>query len=319
MLFLCCAKARYIWRQPPFIECKVLDSLAHQKIAARIPATFASDVESKGIATRTNQERLLLSKAFVSKNIFRSSRLIALSAVIFAFGLGAAAQQAAGPAPPTVDEIISRYISAIGGEAVIQQMTTRASLGTIEVPAMNLSGTVLIHEKAPNKLLQVVIINGDSIRQGFDGTTAWTDDPADGTRILSGIELSETRRDADFFHPLHLHQIYSNLTLKGMEKIGDRDAYLIEGVAADESDPDKMYFDSQTGLVLRIVSHRHSSDGDGNVQEDFQDYRDVDGLKLPFTILQSGGSSDFAIHIDQINPGVSLDDAEFTVPQPNKN
>lgn len=256
---------------------------------------------------------------FLSKRVSRGCRLAALIAAAMIPGLGVSAQQAAQPAPPSVDEIISGYVSAIGGEAAIQKMTTRAALGTIEIPAMHLSGTVLIHEKAPNKLLQVVVINGASLRQGFDGTTAWTDDPADGTRILSGIELSETRRDADFFHPLHLHQIYSNLTFKGTEKVGDRDAYLIEGTAADETDPDKMYFDSHTGLVLRIVSHRHSPDGDGNVQEDFQDYRDVDGLKLPFTILQSGGSSDFAIHINQISPGVSLDDAEFTVPQPDKN
>lgn len=261
----------------------------------------------------------MLSKLSAAKSIFRPPRLAALILATISFGLLAAAQQASRAARPTIDEIISRYISAIGGEAAIQKMSTRASLGTLSIPAMNLSGTVLIHEKAPNKLLQVVIINGDSIRQGFDGTTAWTDDPADGTRILSGIELSETRRDADFFHPLHLHQIYSNLRFAGTEKIRDRDAYVLEGTPADESDPDRMYFDSQTGLVLRVVSHRHSSDGDANVQEDFQDYRDVDGLELPFTILQTGGSSAFAIHISQINPGVSVDDAEFAPPRHDEN
>lgn len=242
--------------------------------------------------------------------------LVAAMAIL---GPSATTQQPTQPATPSVDQIISRYISAIGGKAAIEKMTTRAALGTIEIPAMHLSGTVMVHEKAPNKLLQVVIINGASIRQGFDGTTAWTDDPADGARVLSGLELSETRRDADFFHPLHLHQIYSGLRFAGTEKIGDRTAYVVEGTASEESDPDKMYFDSRTGLVLRIVSHRHSADGDGDVQEDFQNYQDVQGLKLPFTILQSGGSSDFAIHLSQINPGVSLDDSEFTAPQRVKN
>lgn len=254
-----------------------------------------------------------------SKSIFRAFPLMALIAATMILGLSATPQQATRPAMPSVDEIISHYISAIGGKAAIEKMMTRAALGTIDIPAMHLSGTVMVHEKAPNKLLQVVIINGASLREGFDGTTAWTDDPADGTRILSGVELSETRRDADFFHPLHLHQIYSNLAFAGTEKIGDRVAYVVEGTSAEESDPDKMYFDSQSGLVLRIVSHRHSPDSDGNVQEDFQDYRDVQGLKLPFTILQSGGSSGFAIHISQINPGVSLDDSEFAVPQQDRN
>ena len=220
-----------------------------------------------------------------------------------------------GAATPTVDRIIDRYIAAIGGRAAIEKITSRASLGRIEVPSMNLSGTVMIHEKAPDKTLQVVVFNGNAFRQGFDGTRAWTDDPADGLRVLSGVEFAEAKRDADFFHPLHLHEIYSKLTLVGTEKVGDRDAYVLEGTAPDESQPDKMYFDAQNGLALRIVSPRHTPDGEAKIQEDFSDYRSVDGLYLPFTIGQTGGSADFTIHISEIHHGVDLDDSEFAAPQ----
>lgn len=230
------------------------------------------------------------------------------------------AQEAKAPptsaaAPPTVDQIIDRYIAAIGGKAAIEKITSRASLGRIDVPSMNLSGTVLIHEKAPNKTLQVVVFNGNAFRQGFDGTTAWTDDPADGLRVLSGVELAEAKRDADFFHPLHLREIYSKLTSAGTEKVGDRDAYVLEGTASGESEPDRMYFDAQNGLALRIVSPRHTPDGAAKIQEDFSDYRPVDGLELPFTIAQTGGSADFTIHISEIHHGVDLDDREFAQPQ----
>jgi hypothetical protein len=132
--------------------------------------------------------------------------------------------------------------------------------------------------------------------------------------VLSGIALDESRRDADFFHPLHLRQIYSKLTLAGHGKIGDRDAYVLEGTADGENEPDKMYFDAQSGLALRIVSHRHTPDGEANLQEDFDDYRTVDGVQFPFTIIQTGGSSDFTIHIGEIHHGVSLDDSEFAPP-----
>lgn len=259
--------------------------------------------------------------------MLRSVRMIRLRVVCAVATLGAltlcaGAQETKSPsatAAPTVDQIIDRYLAAIGGRAAIEKITSRASLGKIEVPSMNLSGAVMIHEKAPDRLLQVVVINGNAFRQGFDGTKAWTDDPADGLRVLSGIELAEAKRDADFFHPLHLHQIYPNLTLVGKERVGDRDAYLVEGTAEGETGPDKMYFDVDSGMAVRLVSHRHTPDGEANVQEDFSDYHDVDGLELPFTIEQTGGSAEFTIHLSEIRHGVNLDDGEFVQPQAEAN
>jgi hypothetical protein len=230
----------------------------------------------------------------------------------------AQASASAKAAAPTADQIIDRYIAAIGGRALVGKFTSRASLGTIEVPAMNVSGTVMIHEKAPDKILQVVVIGGNALRQAFDGKTAWSDDPADGMRLLSGVQLAEAKRDADFYHALHLHQIYSSIVYTGAEKISGREVYVLIGITSDEPSPDKMYFDAQNGLILRVISHRHTPDGEADVQEDFEDYRSIDGMQIPFTILQSGGSSNFTIRITQVRNGADLDDGEFAPPQDQK-
>jgi zinc protease len=246
---------------------------------------------------------------------FQSFCTVAVALLFFA---GTAISQNASQAAPTVDEIIDHYISAIGGRAAIEKVASRVSLGNIDVPSMHLSGTVMIHEKAPNKILQVVVINGNAFRQGFDGENGWTDDPADGERTLSGAQLAESRRDADFYHPLHLHQIYSDLKYVGTEKLDDRDAYVLQGTPDGESEPDKMYFDPQTGLIVRLVSHSHTPDGESTVTEDFQDYRKVDGLQLPYTVVQKGGSADFTIRIGELRHDVSLEDSEFAPPQPGQ-
>jgi hypothetical protein len=225
--------------------------------------------------------------------------------------------QAAPAAAPTVDQILDRYIAALGGRAALEKQTSRVSMGTIEVPAMHLNGTVLIHEKAPNKSLQVIIISGNVFRQGFDGAVGWTDGPPDGTRRLSGDELADASRDADFLHPLHLRQIYSALRFVGTEKIGDAGVFRIDASYAGESDPDRLYFDVRTGLPLRLVSQRHTEAGLAEITEDFQDYRDVDGIQLPFTILQSGGDADLVIRISEVHHGVALDDGEFAMPAVN--
>lgn len=229
-------------------------------------------------------------------------------------GAQAAAKPATEVAAPTADQILDRYVKAIGGREAWQKFTSRVTMGTIEVPSMNLSGTVLIHEKAPDRLLAAVIINGASFRQGFDGTLGWTDDPQDGLREQSGAELAEARRDADFYHPLDLRRLYTKFTMSGTEKIGDRDTYILEATVPEGSEPTKMYFDTQTGLLLRAVSQHHGTDGATQFREDFEDYRDVDGIKVPFTSRQTNGDTTYTMTISEVHHNVELDDSEFAKP-----
>jgi zinc protease len=226
----------------------------------------------------------------------------------------AASGKATASSTPSADQILARYIEVEGGRAAWQKLTSRVSKGTIEVPSMNLSGTVEIHEKAPDRLLGVVTINGASFRQGFDGTVGWTDDPENGLREQSGAELAEARRDADFYHPMDLRKLYTKFTVTGKEKIGDRETYVVEGAVPEGGDPDIMYFDIQTGLPIRVVSQHHGPDGITKFVEDFEDFREVDGIKLPFTLHQTNGDTLLTITLDDVHHNVELDDGEFTKP-----
>lgn len=214
---------------------------------------------------------------------------------------------------PSADDILARYVQAIGGTAAWEKLHSRTSLGTIEIPAMKISGTVMIHEKAPDKSLIAVIIAGSAFRQGFDGTNGWSDDPQNGLQAKSGAELLEAKRDADFYHPLDLHKLYAKFTVAGTEKIDAHDAYLVEATLP-EGGADKMYFDMQSGLVVRVVSQHHMDGHVSTFTEDIGDYREVDGIKLPFTIHQSSAESSFTIKFGDVLHNVDLDDAEFAQP-----
>jgi hypothetical protein len=224
-----------------------------------------------------------------------------------------AVKTATSTATPTVDQVLDKYVDALGGRAAWKKLTSRQSTGTIEVPAMSLSGTFDVTEKAPNQMLSVVVVAGANFRQGFDGKTGWSDDPQNGVREQSGAELDEARRQADFYHSLDLRQLYKKLTLTGTEKIGDRDTYVIE-CATGSGDPDKMYFDTQTGLALRVIAQHHSPEGVEVVQEDLEDYRSVDGVKVPFTIHQTSGGNVFAIKLAEVHHNLPVDDAQFAKP-----
>lgn len=224
------------------------------------------------------------------------------------------AKTATANAAPTVNQILERYEKAIGGRDAWQKLSSRVLMGTIEVPAMSLSGTVLIQQKAPNKMHAAVIINGAAFQQGFDGIGGWTDDPKNGLRDQVGAELAESKRDADFLHAFDLRKLYSKLTATGTEKIGERTTYVLEAEVPEGGSPTKMYFDTQTGLLVRVVSQNHDADGVSLLREDLDDYRDVDGVKVPFTSRQTNGDTTYTMSVSELHHNVDLDESEFAKP-----
>jgi hypothetical protein len=216
--------------------------------------------------------------------------------------------------PQKVDPIFDRYEKAIGGRQAWEKFTSQVLMGTIVVPSMNLTGTIMVHEKAPNKFLSAVIINGAVFQQGFDGIQGWTDDPKNGLRDQTGAELAESKRGADFLHAFKIRRVYANIAVTGAEKVRDQDTWVIEASAPEGGDPTKMFFDKQSGLLLRVISPNHDADGVSQLQEDFDDYRDVDGVKLPFVWRQTVGDTAYTLTFNEVHHNVELSDSEFAKP-----
>lgn len=252
------------------------------------------------------------------KHGMKFKRILAMAAVGVAVAAGARGQAPAQTAPaaplPSVDRILNHYIEAAGGRSAWLKLTSRVTTGTINVPSANVSGTIEIREKAPDRILSEVRISGILFRQGFDGTVGWSDDPQNGLREQSGVELAEARRDADFYHPLDLRKLYAKLTVVDMEKVNDQDAYKVEAEAADGDDPDEIYFDAATGLPVRVLNHRHTPQGVIDFVEDFDDYREVDGIKRPYIIREVSGEQVLTIHVTEVRHNVLLDDSVFAKP-----
>jgi zinc protease len=231
-----------------------------------------------------------------------------------------AAKPAAGAAMPpvaalpTADQVMDHYVQAIGGRAAWLKLNSRVSKGSIEIPAMNnLTGTVEIHEKAPNLMLAVINLGGAAFEQGFDGTVGWSDNPQNGLRELSGGELDDARREANFYHAIELRKNYTKMAVTGVERVDEHDTYAVECTRAQGS-PDKMYFDMKTGLLVRSVNQRYTTDGVTEFTADVNDYTEVDGVKLPYTVRQTGASATFIIRFTEVHHNLQLTDAQFAKP-----
>ncbi|MEK6407663.1 MAG: c-type cytochrome [Acidobacteriota bacterium] len=217
---------------------------------------------------------------------------------------------------PTVDQVLGQYYQAIGGQAAARKITTRVIKLSWLRPKLVNGGTpnaamiargetwaMEIYQKAPNKFLAVITSPNGIIYQGFNGTTGWVKSPQ-GQRDMNSAELARVARQADPLGDFRLKEQYSQMSVTGREKIDDREVYVVEAQPAGAQPPgtqatspttgpapgrrtEKLYFDTQSGLLLRRTVLTATALGLDPEQTDFKDYTDVDGVKLPFTIVVS--------------------------------
>ena len=261
------------------------------------------------------KRKMVLSFAWKSSSTSKSllvtiSALLIFSLIFIPWRANAAKQSA----DPTVDEILARYVTAIGGRAAISKHTTKTSKGTLEVVGVTTDGTAESYAKSPNKYLSIISIPeyGD-IRRSFDGQSGWISGPDTGIQPLAGQDLSSTRRDADFFQVLDLKKLYPQMTLKGKEDVGTWPAYVIEANSGDGTIR-HMYFDVSSGLLVHYVEDTDTPAGRDQVESFLEDYRDVEGVKLPHTVRQVHGKIVLIVRVTETKWDQPIDDAKFAKP-----
>jgi len=226
----------------------------------------------------------------------------------------AQASPSATPAQPTADDILNKYINAIGGTAAIDKIKTRVMKGTM-VTANGQTISYELHQTAPNKAYELFTAQRGSMERAVNGETGWEKNPQ-GVHELVGQQLADLKLSMQLFRNIKLKEQFTRLRFGGREKIGDRDAYVLNAGTADNR-RERLYFDAENGLLLRRVSFTQTLIGVIPEQIDFEDYRDVEGVKLPFTIRLSSvdpGNPISTRKFDEIKLNGPIDDSKFNLP-----
>ena len=209
---------------------------------------------------------------------------------------------------PTVDQILDKYVQAVGGKAEIEKLTTRIMTGSLVTPGG--SATLEVYEKAPNRFLVIIDSPASGIsKNGFNGAVAWSQNSQRGLREMSGPEVENFKREYDLHREIRLREFYPKMSLKGREKIGSREAYVVEATTADGL-AEVMYFDAGTGLLAR----RDVTLQGTTLQTHLEDYKQADGVKLPFTIRRARADFSFTYKFDEVKHGIVIQDSKFDKP-----
>jgi hypothetical protein len=139
--------------------------------------------------------------------------------------------------------------------------------------------------EAPAKLFISITGQQGVINQAFKGDAGWIK-IGERQRDMDAMEIARFRSLALGLDALQLKEPYPRMTFGGKEKIGDREAFVLRMMTSDRK-PVRLYFDVETGLLLRRYTLTNTPVGADPEQLDFEDYRDVDGIKVPFSIRAS--------------------------------
>lgn len=227
---------------------------------------------------------------------------------------------------PSVDQILDKFVAAMGGEQALRKVTSRVVTGTQFIPTGPGGGTLVPatverDRKAPNLVVTTFHTPTYTISEGFDGSQAWAQDMRGRVTEPPAVDQGRAKRDADFYLPLDLKQTYTKMQVRQVAKVNGHDAY--EVIATPEGDnPERLYFDVLTGFLIRKVTTLTTQAGPSPFQVDFDDYRDTgDGVKFPYAITMSPAnertvlSGTVTVYVTKVEDNAPVDSSKFAKPE----
>ena len=221
-------------------------------------------------------------------------------------------------------QILDKYITALGGAqrlaAINSVVITGASVGY-----MGLGGTgdFSIYAKAPNQKATIIKFKDHPDRGestwAVNGTSGWMKTPRGlfSEVELVGGELDGARLEAQMAFPGQIKQVLTNWRVGPKQPIGDHDYVVVQGTGPRNLLA-TLYFDEQTGLLVRLIRYSPSPVGRMPTQIDFGDYRDVGGIKFPFEYKFLWLDGRFTAKISDVKTNVAIDAAVFGRPSARK-
>jgi hypothetical protein len=226
------------------------------------------------------------------------------------------------PGEPSVDQILDKYLQAIGGAARLAAVTSFTATGTSQgFRGFGGGGQVQIYAKAPDQRATIIkfaenIGRQDAIRL-FDGRNGWVSAPLSVVPqyALAGSELDGARIDALLSFPAQIKTALTQLRVGAPDYIDSREVHVIQGNGSRGSVA-TLYFDKESGLLVRMVRFGSSPIGRAPTQVDYSDYRDVPGagIKMPFRWTFGWLNGRDTIELKEVRVNVAIDARVFQKP-----
>lgn len=232
----------------------------------------------------------------------------------------AAPTAVAGEGLPSAQQVLDHYVQALGGQAALDLIKTRIITTAPLSHASSDKSVEQLFQKAPGKVLLLEQSPGYTLWAGFNGQQAWAQDSLKSYwGLLNASQLHSIMRDSEMYQGSRIGSKYAKVVVAGKQKIGDRDTFVVAGTSP-EGALEKFYFDARTGLLVRRHIEEPTLFGWFPLDINFEAYREVDGVKIPFVVRLSSAGGAWGVRtsymILEVHQNVSIEDEKFDHPTP---
>jgi hypothetical protein len=216
---------------------------------------------------------------------------------------------------PTASDLATAYVKALGGAGKLQGVNTKVMTGTLTNTDDGSTSRMTVKAKAPNRYAIVVALSEDeSLQTVFAGDAGWTVDPDSGVRAMNKADVALATSDYDFYRPLHLTDLYPEMSTPRKATLGSATAWVIEAKPV-VGEPEKLWFDAATGLLIAREYQRMTlEDGIVAYQERFEDYKPVDGIQVPFKVRRATPDYELIYSFESVQFNAPVEDSAFAKP-----
>ncbi len=215
----------------------------------------------------------------------------------------------------TVDEIISKNLKSKGGIEKINAVKSFKMMGKIVFQGMEMPTT--IYWKRPNLLRSESSFQGQTVIQAFDGEKGWTINPFMGNtepQELPKEQIESLKEQADFEGDfVNYKEKGTKIELLGKEEFEGTPVYKLKVTTKDGKE--KIYYlETESCLEIKMEMQRDIQGTPATVSTIFSDYKDVDGLKIAFSIQVSAGAQfQTNMIIEAVELNLDIDDSLFKI------
>jgi photosynthetic reaction center cytochrome c subunit len=222
--------------------------------------------------------------------------------------------------PP--DQILDKYISALGGAQALSGLTSFIATGTQNGGYTHVQGggRFQIFARAPDQRTVTTTFpespeRGDQTR-AFNGEVGWINTPRSvlGEYEVTGTELDGQKLEAELAFPGQIKTVLTNLRTGYDDNINDHPVHVVQGTGP-RGLLATLYFDKETGLLRRLIRYGKTPVGRISTQVDYYDYRDVNGIKFPFAFTFSWLDGRDGFQLTEVKTNVPIDQAVFGRPK----
>lgn len=216
-----------------------------------------------------------------------------------------------------VQDILEKSIEATGGREKLEKIKSSRMLAEFTMSGMGVSGTSEIVHAYPNKIYIIQRIEGlGEIIQAFDGEKGWAQDPMQGFRMLSDVEVAALKQNESITEALNYDDTYEGGEVLGEESVDGVAVWKVKLVDANTQNEETHYYAKESGRLLKVELEVDMGPmGKVPAVMKISKYSEQDGIAYPSEMEMSNAGMVINLTFNELELNPVVEDSLFAAPQ----